>query len=157
MKLNRKARGEDGAALVEMALITPLLLILLLGIIEFGYVFAQYNEVRHAAREGARYAAVSNPDLNGDGTVGNTADVMVAVCNAIDLSNATISVTLVSDGTPQRLENAELTVTAAISSLSNAPIISSFVPDEISNTAVFRLEQDAAWTDIPLNNPQDCP
>ena len=67
--MGKRHKGERGASLVEFALIMPLLLILVLGIVEFGYLFAQFNEVRHAAREGARYAAVSNPaDYNGDGS-----------------------------------------------------------------------------------------
>lgn len=157
---SRGGRNEDGAALVEMALITPLLLILLLGIIEFGYVFGQYNEVRHAAREGARYAAVSNPDLDGDGTLGDDDDVLLAVCNAINLSGATIEVSLAWDdantnGNPDRLEDGTVTVSADIESLSNAPIISSFVPDTIENSAVFRLEQDADnWSTF---TDEECP
>ena len=63
-KRNRKG-GDAGASLVEFALIAPFLLLLLMGIIEFGFLFGQSNEVRHAAREGAHYAAVSYPDRDG--------------------------------------------------------------------------------------------
>ena len=82
----RKRHGEErGATLVEFALIMPLLLILVLGVVEFGYLFAQFNEVRHAAREGARYAAVSNPaDYNGDSSA-DSSDVVAATCDALNL------------------------------------------------------------------------
>ena len=46
--MKRSQRSEQGASAVEMAMVAPFLLILLLGIIEFGYIFGQYNEVRHA-------------------------------------------------------------------------------------------------------------
>ena len=82
MKIAHKIKSrENGASLVEFALIAPFLLLLLLGIVEFGYLFGQYNEVRHAAREGARYAAVSYPDLDGGGI--GSSDVVEAVCDSI--------------------------------------------------------------------------
>jgi len=43
-----------------MAIAMPLLLVLILGIIDFGAVFNSYNEIRSAARDGARLAAVDN-------------------------------------------------------------------------------------------------
>jgi len=52
-----------GQGLVEFALILPILLILLLGIIEFGYVFAAYSGLFNAAREATRYGAVHPTDV----------------------------------------------------------------------------------------------
>lgn len=54
------AASERGQDLVEMALILPLLLALLLGIIEFGVAVLRYNTVSNAAREGARAGVVSD-------------------------------------------------------------------------------------------------
>ena len=47
-----------GTATVELALVAPLLLILLMGIVEFGLLFEDYIILRNAAREGARSGAV---------------------------------------------------------------------------------------------------
>lgn len=59
----RKIKGQRKAqALVEMALILPLLLLLLFGIIEFGRVMGAGIIVTHSAREGARYGAVGATD-----------------------------------------------------------------------------------------------
>lgn len=50
-------RGERGANLVEMAIVTPLLLVLLAGIVDIGRTFNNYIIITNAAREGARLAA----------------------------------------------------------------------------------------------------
>ncbi|MGH8926247.1 MAG: TadE/TadG family type IV pilus assembly protein [Acidimicrobiia bacterium] len=55
----RRHKSERGANLVEMALVAPFLILLLFGIIEFSWVFAQDLTVKHGAREGARLAAVA--------------------------------------------------------------------------------------------------
>lgn len=46
--------GQRGAALVEFALVLPLLLIVIAGIVDFGFAFQRYEVVTNAAREGAR-------------------------------------------------------------------------------------------------------
>jgi len=52
------ARSEDGAELVEFALVLPLLLVLIGGIIDFGFLFQRYEVITNAAREGARLASI---------------------------------------------------------------------------------------------------
>jgi Flp pilus assembly protein TadG len=54
----RRVRSERGAELIEFALTLPLLLLLVLGIIEFGFLFQEYEVVTNATREGARIAAL---------------------------------------------------------------------------------------------------
>jgi len=62
----RRARvlsGEDrGASALEFALVAPVLLLLAMGIIEFGFMFQAQLALTHAAREGARMAAVGTYD-----------------------------------------------------------------------------------------------
>ena len=48
----RLARGERGAELIEFALVLPLLLLLVLGIVDFGFMFQRLEVVTNAAREG---------------------------------------------------------------------------------------------------------
>ena len=55
--LRRRLRGESGAELIETALTLPLLLLVVVGIIEFGFVFQKYEVITNAAREGARGTA----------------------------------------------------------------------------------------------------
>lgn len=56
--LRAKVREQRGAAAVEFAIIVSLLLIIVLGIVEYGRVFNQLEVLNSAAREGARVAAV---------------------------------------------------------------------------------------------------
>jgi Flp pilus assembly protein TadG len=53
-------RSERGAALVEFALTVPLLLVVIAGIVDFGFLFQRYEVVTNAAREGARLASLPN-------------------------------------------------------------------------------------------------
>lgn len=51
--------GSDrGAAAVEFALVLPMLLVLVLGITQFGLTFTQWLQMEHAAREGARWGSL---------------------------------------------------------------------------------------------------
>lgn len=53
-----RPRGERGAAAVEFALVVPLLIVLLFGIIDFGFAINRYAIVNNAAREGVREASL---------------------------------------------------------------------------------------------------
>src|SRR6185369_3492982 len=58
----RLAKGELGAELIEFALVLPLLLLLVLGIVDFGFMFQRLEVVTNAAREGARIAVLPSYD-----------------------------------------------------------------------------------------------
>jgi len=49
-----KSRGETGASAVEFAIILPVLLVVVFGIIEFGFAIYDKTMITHASREGAR-------------------------------------------------------------------------------------------------------
>lgn len=55
-----KAAPSRGAALVEFAVVLPVLIMVLFGIIEFGIAFTEAQAVESAAREAARVAAISS-------------------------------------------------------------------------------------------------
>jgi Flp pilus assembly protein TadG len=55
--VRRTARRERGAALVEFALIAPLLMMLVMGILTGGTAYEQKIAITHAAREGGRFGA----------------------------------------------------------------------------------------------------
>jgi Flp pilus assembly protein TadG len=66
-KWRRLRSDESGVALVEFALVLPLLLVLLFGMLDFGRAFNYWIDSTHLANEGARWAVVNkNP---GSGTL----------------------------------------------------------------------------------------
>lgn len=61
----RRRRGqtdERGATLVEFAFVLPLFILFLFAIIDFGWLFTQFLDVKQGAREGARLAIVNDCD-----------------------------------------------------------------------------------------------
>lgn len=62
----RRGRGERGATLVESALITPVLMLFVFGIFEFGFAFRDYLAVANSTRDGARAASVAGSDADAD-------------------------------------------------------------------------------------------
>ena len=62
--LSRLRRNQEGAAILEFALILPFLMIVTIGLIDIGRMVWYRTTLAHIAREGTRYAAVhgaSNP------------------------------------------------------------------------------------------------
>ena len=59
----RRGRKSAGQSLVEFTLMLPILLMLLAGLIEFGFLLNTYLDVIDAAREAARFAANDDPTI----------------------------------------------------------------------------------------------
>lgn len=72
----RKIGSERSQSLAEFTLVLPVLLVLMLGIVDFAMGFKSYVELTNATREGARYAVV-----------GNTAGAYPADCTGADRGN----------------------------------------------------------------------
>lgn len=56
--LRKSAASERGAELIEFALALPLLLVIIMGIFDFGLAFQRYEILTNAAREGARLGSL---------------------------------------------------------------------------------------------------
>lgn len=50
--------ADDGQSLIEFALLLPVLMYVLMGIVQFGLIFASYIAVNNAVREGARWGSI---------------------------------------------------------------------------------------------------
>ena len=73
--MRRLVRSERGTAVVEFALIAPLLFLVVFGIIEFGRMLNAYNQLTQLAGQGARAASVSrNPDNTAVAAASGTVD-----------------------------------------------------------------------------------
>lgn len=60
--LKKLVQSNRGQAMVEMAIVLPILLLLMMGIVDLGRVFSSYLVITNASREGAREAALGYSD-----------------------------------------------------------------------------------------------
>lgn len=123
---------DRGQALVEMALILPLFLLLLFGVIEMGRVGYAYITVSNAAREGGRVATIGGTDLEITSAIKNAAI-------SLDPANLTISI---SPTQAVRLSGQGVSVQVAYPVQLVIPIISNVIsnPFVVSASIDMRLE-----------------
>jgi Flp pilus assembly protein TadG len=79
----RRDRGDGGQASVELALVLPLVLLLLLGMVQLGLLVRDQILVVHAAREAAREAAVD--------PAGDAASRAAAASSTLDGARLTVT------------------------------------------------------------------
>lgn len=61
--IGRFFKNEQGQSVVEAAIVLPILLLLICGILDFGWIFAHQIMLNNAARDAARYAIVNTDDI----------------------------------------------------------------------------------------------
>jgi Flp pilus assembly protein TadG len=66
VSVGRGRPGDSGAAAVEFALVVPILLFLMFGIVDFGMAMYSQTIVGNAAREGARTASLEGTQANAE-------------------------------------------------------------------------------------------
>jgi Flp pilus assembly protein TadG len=124
-------RDEHGAAVVEFALVVPLLLLLLWGIIDMGRAFYTLNNLASAVREGARRAAVMATDPT---TAANKAVIRSTVATAFK----PLGPSLRPESVFVSLANRQVTVAA---SYPFAPLVLTGWTFPVRRDAIFRWEQ----------------
>ena len=115
MNMNTKRnriRDEQGQTMAEFAIVLPILIVLLFGIVQFGILFNNYVTLTDAARAGARAAAVSRQSGDPSGTA--TAAVR---SSANDLNQAKLGVSVSSSWAPGSQVTVQATYPYAISLL----------------------------------------
>ena len=70
------ARDEHGATTIEFTLVALMFFMLTFGMVEFSYMFWQYNSASKAAQVGARLAAVSDPVCRSTAMAGSCSAAM---------------------------------------------------------------------------------
>ena len=114
-RLNAQNRCDRGQALVELALIAPILIILMLGVIDYGRVYFAYVSVTNGARVGADYAAI------GPTQAADTAAIKTAALgdteDLLNQSPTNPNVTVTTDYDSQDRLYAEVTMTYTFSTL----------------------------------------
>jgi Flp pilus assembly protein TadG len=87
--MRRRRTGDEGAVAVEAALVTPLIVLLLFGTIEFGLALKDWLNVTSAVRSGARIAS-AEPRLSSYAD-----DTMTQVKNALVANNPPVATLIV--------------------------------------------------------------
>lgn len=110
---HRRGRIRRGAAIVEMAVVSPLLLTMVFGVIEFGNSFMVRQMLTNAAREGARVAAIQ--PVADDEAIRNAVRTAMAARGGIVIDNGDIEITHWCKvggpgGTPDFTETVKITV-----------------------------------------------
>ena len=145
--------GDRGASLVEMALLAPLLMILLFGVIEFAWLFAQHLDVRQGTREAARLMSVNYPEGRSSASR-NATDMnalVAAICSTMD-NPKDVTVTLQSAGGGDQAATASL----AAPGRTMTNFMSWAIPStlKLSSEVETRLQIPATWTNT---TNQACP
>ena len=91
----RFTKNEQGQTMTEFALVLPILVVFLFGIIQFGIAFNNYVTITDAARAGARKAAVSRESSD---PVGDCRSAVLAATDNLDMTQPGASVTCTYDG-----------------------------------------------------------
>ena len=121
-----------GQALVEMAFVMPIILLIIMGMVEFGRIFNSYLILTNASREGARIAVVGGTDTDINNSVTASTNTLRQEDMMIDISPAKES----------RTRGAQVTVTVHYNIEMICPIISGIVPNPfpINSSTVMRME-----------------
>jgi Flp pilus assembly protein TadG len=133
-RLAQLLKNNRGQTLVELALLLPILVLLVFGILEFGRVFNETLVVTAAAREGARVAAV-----NSDNDAA-AVDAVKQVAAAIDHGRLTIDIS----PTGPRAIGSEVTVQVTNQVPIVTPLIGAFFAGNsatVSGTTSMRQER----------------
>lgn len=119
-----------GQALVEFALVLPLFLMILFGLLQFGLAFSNYLTLNAAAREGARTAAIT-ADVD---TIKNRAREAASTVPGLETPVITYE-----DGTRTVGKGVTVTLHAPVPIL--LPYVNTFLTGKLEGKVVMRVEQ----------------
>ena len=136
-RLRKKCREEDGQSMVEFALILPIFLLILCGIIDFGWLFYNQLSLNNACREGARYAVVhtaENADTHAIITHIENTTTTVFANDGVDI---TVTYSAPSDPT-----SGDITVSLKADISFFTPVLSTVLGKEktITSTVIMKVE-----------------
>jgi len=94
------SKKEGGQAMVEFALILPLLILLLCGIIDFGWIYGNQIQLNNASRDTARFMAINygtSTDTQADATANTTLRNRLGTGNYMNNTNLNVNSTKTGD------------------------------------------------------------
>lgn len=149
----RRRPRERGAALVEFALILPLLIALLLGVIEFGFNLYNAQSLRSATHTATRNAVVLANPVGSCATTatGPTRDLVCDVKERSSLADTRVRVVVATDWTKGE--------SLVVCSQRRNDSLTGFFPflsnGTTSTRSEYRIEREGA--DTPMSFSEDAP
>lgn len=130
--LRKLIHNKRGQALVELALALPLIIMLVMGTIEFGRLFHSYLLITNASREGARIAitGADNPAI-----VARINDVTTSLNNTKDIVIAPTNLSVRYSGVP-------VTVTVDYKHNIITPVLDSILPNPVTLTSSTSMRME---------------
>ncbi|MBQ3602383.1 MAG: pilus assembly protein [Clostridia bacterium] len=135
--IGKKQKREDGQAMVEFALILPIFLLILCGIIDFGWLFYNQLSLNNACREGARYAVVHTDENADTQSIINHIENISSTVFANDGVDITVTYSSPSDPTA-----GDVTVSMQADISFFTPVLSTILGKEktITSTVIMKVE-----------------
>ncbi len=146
------ARREDGQATVEFAIVIPLLLLLVVGIFEFGKAFNYWIDLNHLANEGARWAAVDKLPGNPSPSCADFKTYLLNQMNTGDLkskvtpANITLKVDTQGGLPPQVGDPVSVSIKAPGYKIASLGENINLGTVTLGSKSTMRLEQVPSWT-----------
>ena len=125
-------KNDRGQAMAEMAIVLPILLLLLMGMVDLGRIFHSYMVITNASREGARKAVLGCTDVI----------IRERVANTTTQLDNTVLETSISPDTSLRKSGDLVTVQVNYKVTLMAPLINTMLPNPIAiqTATTMRME-----------------
>lgn len=130
-------KNQSGQAMVELAITLPVLLLILCGIIDFGWILSNQLTLSYCSREGARYGIVHSRDANAVQIITNR---VLSVAPEYIRNKMSVIVTFSNSGTNQL---GDITVETRAGIVALTPVTGVFVQGEsvqLSSQCVMKVE-----------------
>ena len=150
-RVGRRARGDQGAAIVEFALVAVLLLTIVFGIINFGLILSFKQDVTRAAAEGARAGAVALPSTTEGFLDARRLAADVATRQAVEGFNQECGVGGMS--CIAQIHDCDFTPPNDTSEVPNAGYSTTPAPDCVTVKITYDYENDPIIVPVPLFEP----
>lgn len=125
-------RDERGQAMTEFALVLPILLLILMGIVEFGRIFHAYIVINEAARDAVRYVSVAASESE-------VRDVILQDSQSLDETRVAFTI---SPGETYRRSGQPVTVQVTYPVQLITPVLNFVLPNPVNVTATMTMRKE---------------
>ncbi len=144
--MHPRARTQTGAAALEFALVLPVLMSIVFGIIQFGFVMTQSAALDEGARGGARYGVVN---LITPHTCSGLVANVRAGASTIGMQGANVAVT-VARGTTPALATTVCSSAAGSATVTNSSVAPCTTTPQVDNNSLYVTTAYTSMSIVPI-------